>query len=294
MTKKTTKNSAMKKLLPAIGMLSISAMMLASSTYAWFTMSDTVSVDGMKLKATASDGLLITDTTVSPVWEISKNIEMSSAVALAPTSTSDGTDWVYAKSTHFDDEDSEQAVANYTSLDLTYTAPASNGANWLASGEGVGAASNVQYVLLKNFYVKASGNAAWAKDLTVERVTATISTANTASGADNIYKSLRVLVAVGSGNNRQTFIYAPVTGYDSTIKYKNTTDLTLKASDTRSIFTNVNSIPITDAGAINVQMYMYFEGEDDACKTSNVSGITLNDVTVSATFGTADNTEQTG
>jgi hypothetical protein len=53
MTKKTKKNSAMKKLIPAIGMLAVSGMMLASSTYAWFTMNKTVEVTGIKMTATS-------------------------------------------------------------------------------------------------------------------------------------------------------------------------------------------------------------------------------------------------
>lgn len=286
--KNNKKRSPMMKIVSAAAMLAVSASMLGTSTYAWFTMNNTVTVDGMKLKATASDGLLITDTTdYSRVWETSKNINMTSAVALSPTNTKDGSVWVYAKSDHYDDEDSEQAADNYTQLTLGYEAPSSNGANWLSTGEGVGSSGNVNYVLFKNFYVKGSGDVAWSKDLTVESVTATLSTTNSADGADNIYKSLRVLIVVGS----QSFIYAPVNGYDNTIKFKNTDDLTLKASNAQSIFTGVNSIPVGNTDGINVKMYMYFEGEDDACKTSNVSGISLNDATISASFGTADNTE---
>ena len=42
-------------------MLAVSAAMLSTSTYAWFTMSDTVQVTGMKIKATSDQGLVITD-----------------------------------------------------------------------------------------------------------------------------------------------------------------------------------------------------------------------------------------
>jgi hypothetical protein len=51
MTQKTKKNSAAKKLVPAAGMLAVSAMMLASSTYAWFTMSREVEVQNIKMTA---------------------------------------------------------------------------------------------------------------------------------------------------------------------------------------------------------------------------------------------------
>ena len=36
------KNSAAKKIIPAVGMLALSATMLSTSTYAWFTMNKEV------------------------------------------------------------------------------------------------------------------------------------------------------------------------------------------------------------------------------------------------------------
>jgi hypothetical protein len=49
----------MRKLLPAAGMLSVSAMMLATSTYAWFTMSREVEVKNIKLTASVPEDLQI-------------------------------------------------------------------------------------------------------------------------------------------------------------------------------------------------------------------------------------------
>jgi hypothetical protein len=59
------KNSAMKKLVPAAGMLALSASMLATSTYAWFTMNKYVTVTGMEVKTTVSSNLLISHDTLS-------------------------------------------------------------------------------------------------------------------------------------------------------------------------------------------------------------------------------------
>ena len=262
-------------------------------------MSDTVKVEGLKLNATASDGLLITDTNVSDdrVWATSKNMAMPTAAALSPTNTLDGTEWVKAESADFDDENSEQLVANYVTVSdgttgFTYTQPTAAANTYWIEGEGIGSrtidSKSANYVLLKNFWIKSSGNAALAKDLTVESVTATL-TGDASADANAIYRSLRVLFVVTTGQNTDSFIYAPVANYDNSIKFKNTTELTLKASNVQSVFTHVDSIPIADADAVNVKMYMYFEGEDDACKSSNVSGVTLNGVEVSAIFGTAAN-----
>ena len=59
MKKTTRKPSAMKKIIPAAGMLAVSAMMLATSTYAWFTMSREVEVTGIKMTATVPEDIQI-------------------------------------------------------------------------------------------------------------------------------------------------------------------------------------------------------------------------------------------
>ena len=40
-----------KKLIPAIGMLMLSAVMLVTSSFAWFSMNENVSVTGMSVTA---------------------------------------------------------------------------------------------------------------------------------------------------------------------------------------------------------------------------------------------------
>jgi hypothetical protein len=53
------KGNPTKKILPAAGMLALSASMLATSTYAWFTMSREVEVTGLKMTATVPEDLQI-------------------------------------------------------------------------------------------------------------------------------------------------------------------------------------------------------------------------------------------
>lgn len=57
-TSKKKGNSA-KKLIPAAGMLAVSASMLATSTYAWFTMSREVEVKNIQMTATVPEDLQI-------------------------------------------------------------------------------------------------------------------------------------------------------------------------------------------------------------------------------------------
>ena len=53
------KNSAAKKIIPAVGMLALSATMLSTSTYAWFTMNKEVEMTGLSMTATVGEGMEI-------------------------------------------------------------------------------------------------------------------------------------------------------------------------------------------------------------------------------------------
>ncbi|MBP0968433.1 MAG: PPC domain-containing protein, partial [Oscillospiraceae bacterium] len=113
MTKKKN-TSAAKKLIPAAGMLAVSTMMLATSTYAWFTMNKEVSVTGMQMKAQAEKGLLInemagTGEVGSPAvdngtYAVSATAGQSTAISLRPASTSDLTSWYHANSKNSSNE----------------------------------------------------------------------------------------------------------------------------------------------------------------------------------------------
>lgn len=63
MKKNMKKKSTARKLLPAAGMLAVSASMLATSTYAWFTMNKEVALTGMEVKTKVGDSLLIANST---------------------------------------------------------------------------------------------------------------------------------------------------------------------------------------------------------------------------------------
>jgi len=90
----TKKSSAKKKLLPAIGMLAISATMLATSTYAWFTMSKEVQVTGMEVKTTVGSNLLISTDNMDANYT-SQTLSQTRKALLEPTSTINGVTGTY-------------------------------------------------------------------------------------------------------------------------------------------------------------------------------------------------------
>ena len=83
------KNSTMKKLIPAAGMLALSASMLATSTYAWFTMNKEVEVTGLTMKTKVSSNLLISSNNEAGSYKADQLIEGRQAL-LEPVSSVSG------------------------------------------------------------------------------------------------------------------------------------------------------------------------------------------------------------
>lgn len=92
---------SLKKLLPTLALVVVTAALMGTSTFAWFTMNTKVEVNGMKVQIDTYDNLLIapdTGTTNSNAESQFKNtIDLSSvAVAkLAPVSSVDGNNFYY-------------------------------------------------------------------------------------------------------------------------------------------------------------------------------------------------------
>lgn len=83
------KNSAVKKLVPAAGMLALSASMLATSTYAWFTMNKEVEVTGLTMKTKVSSNLLISSNNAQGSY-ISDRMSEERKALLEPVSSVSG------------------------------------------------------------------------------------------------------------------------------------------------------------------------------------------------------------
>lgn len=83
------KKSTARKLLPAAGMLAVSASMLATSTYAWFTMNKEVQVNGLQMKTKVGSNLLISSDNVEANYS-SDRVVFARQALLEPVSTVSG------------------------------------------------------------------------------------------------------------------------------------------------------------------------------------------------------------
>jgi hypothetical protein len=86
---KNTKNHASKKIMASASMLLVSAFMLSSATYAWFTMNKTVTVNGMEMKTQVGSNLLISDNNYEADYSTTA-LTQSRAALLEPVSSVSG------------------------------------------------------------------------------------------------------------------------------------------------------------------------------------------------------------
>lgn len=247
--KKTMKKSA---LLSSVAMLIVSAIVLTSATYAWFSSSKKVQVTDLEASVKVTTGLLIS---VDKGGEWGTSFEFDDAVAAKdgwataseveifnPVSTADGNDWFAAT---FEDADTglvEQTVnygKDFVAVPVWVTGPIGSNvkANVTFDGTDGTAAKNVKFAFLA---VDAEGN-----------VTETYSKAVAADGSTGTFMGVS---KAGTTDTTENSAYVTDGG-------KNITEV---AADGGITFTIADGTS-TDAPMMFVA-YIWLEGNDEDCK----------------------------
>lgn len=252
-----------RKLLPALSMLLISALLMGSSTFAWFSMNTTVTATGMHVKAKAEDGIVISNVDKN-AWNETAQAKDSNVKELRPTSTVDGTTW-YHNSSKASDNATDYAGEFVTVQD----------------------SEKEQYYATYKFYIRSSSENDLTKDLYIKQVTIAINGTGAANSAE-LNKAIRVLVVVGETKK----VFAP--GSDSTLSYRVNNAESAKiaydctAEEGKNIKTSINSIPKQSTSTpVEVTVYVYYEGEDVHCKSTNIKA-TLDQMDISVAFEAKD------
>lgn len=288
-------------------MLSVSAAMLVSSTFAWFTMNKTVQATNMQVQAKADQGLLINEVSTAndANWDAIATTNQSAGIKLHATSTANTSTWYAAYSTK--KNSAASAASGAQSADLTsegyktlgtdtgYTTSvetvqaATSGVSgkqevtWIDADQDNTYDNGEGYYVKYTYYLKSSGDeiacstAAKSKTLNIKDVTVTGNTSSV-----NLDKALRVAIVV----NGKAYIYAPLYDTAQTCYVAAGTNATTTLVGEQP--TAMETIPaVTDPGT-EVNVYLYFEGEDPNLMTDNVTE-TLDDLIVSFKFALADN-----
>jgi len=275
--KNNKKKSPMMKIVSAAAMLAVSASMLGTSTYAWFTMNKAVTVDGMQLKAKAETGLVVANAAAGTYDETASTAKATVA-QLYPGSTYNLSTWLHSTSGRTDAANTQKS----------YTL----GTPWV-NNDDCG-----NYVV-HDFYLKgATADATTLTSLDINSVEAKVSTS---APSQELSKALRVGIQFEGSSN--IYIYAPVTGYTATVSVQKavgdyssvTTDresVSALAGNVKSQDTSITSLPSRGTDTpIHASVYIWYEGEDENCKSDNLlAAASVEQIEVSVEFGITEPT----
>lgn len=260
-----------KKLIPAIGMLMLSAVMLVTSSFAWFSMNENVSVTGMSVTAKGDQVYLQIINETSAV-ETEKAFKDGAAQTLAHTTLQSAEMLPVNVVDKINDD--EKTVTDYAGAgDLVWVTN-------IGTSTSVGTASakytdvtdaatttNGKYYLKNTFKIRldpTAGATEAAKPLTIAAI-------STNESADAFKGCLSVLVVSKVGETS----YGQVWDYNGSAFVKK-----LGANDlSGSVFTAAN--PAT------VDIYVFFNGDDADCTQEKLAAARSANYTVEIQFTVA-------
>lgn len=288
-TNKKSKNT--RKLLGAIGMLSVSAAMLVSSTFAWFSLNRNVRAQTMTVSAKSAD----------PYLQISANgtdfyTELNSATAtasngvgpwtvaeaeklrlIAPKTIGSDMEWVWSSSTLSSDAQGATISAENTGADKKFKTVTLDAASLNAyrsgvrtgkvSGDNIGERTD-NFLLQQTLSFKNVSPSAVGKNLKIDGVT--LKKNGTAIGENDFESSVRVLVVNAAGkyalyDSTGTLLATPENGATGTAMTTNTAGKAI-IIDELGIASPGNTTDIT--------IYMYFDGNAARAFTDNALNLT--------------------
>lgn len=268
-----------RQLLAAIAMVLVAALALGSSTYAWFAANNEVTAEGMQLQAQGETGIVIKSVeNTQSKWATTASAAMSESAKLKPTSTQNLTSWWHAVSDEKDDAKAQQTATN-AYADVT--------------------ASKSDYVLMRSFYIRSAAQDVPVSDVKLAIKTVTAATVASNATSENLDKSIRVGIKLSKGGagtdgaSTEYYVYAPLADDAFSLVAKYDSDKTLTEKVTADATTDQfelsgNAVPANDTGLL-AEIYMWFEGEDANCKSSNITA-SLDNLKVTVVFTTASTT----
>lgn len=220
----------MKKLIPAICMTLIAAVMLASSTFAWFSMNKTVTATGMQVTANSDSVYLL----ISKDNTTAEAIQAETPAPLSATLSVNASLFPSAHKT------------------VTNTEGASTESNWyykIADAPGASASTGSETAL---------SDANFAQYVVHQTVYITVAAGSNA--ATNLKVSAAITAADGSGSKT----IAPVKVLVTTATAIAELSTTALSSDT------VLAASISDTTVVAVDIFIYYDGSHSDVYTNNI------------------------
>ncbi len=250
----------MKKLIPAICMTLIAAVMLASSTFAWFSMNTSVTANGMQVAAKSDNTYLLissdkkTAAEIQDQNKITVDLDVGSSEAkvypCAPAISDTEVGYLTTSGNTVGGANittagvKVESMATASAFTNWYTATAeTSGASGMKDGTAIQLTAFTGYVIRRTVYLTVAKG---AKDANNLKVTPTI----TGTGKD--LTAAHVIVATSDG------------GFANLTSTNNGTKVGIQGSNT----------PLTESTVLTVEIYIYIDGNDTNIFTNNIADLT--------------------
>jgi hypothetical protein len=265
-TNNKKKGNTAKKLIPAAMMLAVSASMLGTSTYAWFTMNTTVTVTGMSVNAQADNSLVVkglTNSTDTDYTSVGTNVVTEAT--LKPCTSKDGVNFGRLGA----DVKVESAAASPATWSGTAGAFAATDLVSIdLASQDTGLTSGTKFVAKSEYSVKSihSAQTVYVKDVDVSV---------TGGGTNPMLNSARVAVA---RSGQTTLVFNPNGGTLNGGKVGAYASSTWSLDDPSYTTENTTTATLGSFSADTadtITVYIWFEGQDTTCFTDNIDADNL-------------------
>lgn len=265
---------ATKKIIPALVMLLVSAVLLSTASYAWFSMNTTVTATGMQVTAKVPDSLQISVTDANTNFGSTVALVNDGSIstlgdgAIVPTRHTATTDSTGLPTFYKLTDDAAASVNELGKLTGDHaSAPLGEGATYTATTADF---------FVDQMWLKLEGVANQSKAVNVKVEW------DGDPVADSIKTALHILFVDNSGKLLLDWDMSDSTDKES-VESKTLAGFILSTATTT---TGESSTVITPAEAKSIYAYAYLAGYDDECKNVNISADDLLKVTI--TFGVED------
>ena len=273
-----------RALVSSVAMLLVALVALGSATFAWFAEKPDAYAQGLSIKTTASDGLEIA-TETNPTFGSSAYLNYDSTTHVSKTAAFNLTPATQAQNVKTEGVVTGKNGNKFFTTKATGAGAFGSGTNTFADASTGN--SGTKDVYSEMIYFKLSSTSAEGSTRSV-KLTGITMTAPDANDSSNLFKALRVAL-VASDNEIIGTYYATGAGMNGAV----TADAKNKAiGDTgcaatfepaavqaaasgldRTVVTGVTPTNDTSTNAKFITAYIWLDGQDDACFTSNVSAL---------------------
>ncbi len=268
-----------RKIVPALALLLISAVLMTTATFAWFSMNTRATATGMQMETEAGDNVLIAnDKTMTKVTDLTKFqtalVATSDVANLRPVSSVNGANFYYVKGFQVSGSGSAVSPDALGTGYEPYAAYDPTNLEAFKANYRVDALKSIVGYTEYAFQVMATNAADVAQDLVIDTLDLTY------SGSANIDKAFRVAVFADEFTGASVSTETLVSILRPTGAAYFDSNKAVSAADARTPVSNLDAgaviasdLPAGETKFYRVVVRVWLEGEDTTCTNATFADL---------------------